>query len=173
MAPGLVASVGNFKSSIGRMAVPRAMTIPLARRQILNRPVLWVVLTLAAFPTVADLQSEIADQCRARAGKYGSAALSACIVEDRAAADALANYPETAETIILRCRTQFKYLGWVRIKLCADQGLEAKAALSTYPDRYQAIIKGCQIKMGAFGWHMVKMCADRLIGTDRALDNDQ
>jgi hypothetical protein len=132
--------------------------------------ILSIVLTLAASQTDADLKQDIIDRCRAHLGKHGSAAVRACTEQDIAAAEALTEYPNTAERTVLRCRTQLKYLGWSRVKACVDQNLEAKAALSSYPEKYQAIIDGCQTRMGAFGWHMVKACTDRDIGSGKATD---
>ena len=137
------------------------------RTPTLKQIVLGVVLILAASQAVADLEQETMDRCRAHAGKYGSAAVRACFDQDVAAAQALEEYPKTAERTILRCGTQFKYLGWARIKACTDQNMEAKSMLSEYPAKYNSIIDGCRTRMGAFGWHLVKACADRDIASGK------
>ena len=133
-------------------------------------PLVCLLLSLWTLQVLAYSGDEILAGCESRAGRQGVTAVRNCVAQDVAAADALANYPETAESIIRRCRVQLKYVGWARVKACADHGLAAKAALSAYPDEYQSLVEGCRITMEAFGWHMVKACADRGIEAREGMD---
>ncbi len=126
----------------------------------MKRSISALVLTLAATHAAADLLHDVTEGCRARVGRHGGDAVSACVAEDFHAADSLSAYPDTARATIARCRAQLRYLGWARIKACADDRLQAEAALADYPEGYEALIEDCRIRMGAFGWHMVKACVD-------------
>jgi hypothetical protein len=137
----------------------------------LMKPLLvCLLLSLWTLQVLAYSEEEILAGCESRAGRQGVTAVRNCVAEDVAAAEALANYPETAEGIVRRCRVQLKYVGWARVKACADKGIAAREALSAYPEEHQSLVEGCRIRMEAFGWHMVKACADRDIEARKGMD---
>jgi len=98
-----------------------------------SRKVLCTAVLLAAsIEASGSDKDEIISRCRKQMGEYGAAMVKACVDQDIAAVNALANYPKDVQPIIARCHSQMKEYGWAMVKACADQDIAAEEALEAY-----------------------------------------
>ena len=77
-----------------------------------------------------NMEKEIViSRCRTQMGGYGSAMVKACVDQDIAAYEELADYSDSFTAFIARCKKQMGEYGWAMVKACADQDIAAERAL--------------------------------------------
>lgn len=108
----------------------------------------------------AELTQEISMRCIYDSGEFGDDAVQACMRADRAAANALMQYPADAEGVVNRCLAALWQRGYSMVQVCVEQDLEATAALAALGPEHAPVIAACREKVGAHGAANVKRCVD-------------
>lgn len=126
----------------------------------------WLSLGTASALDLRDpeLSQQILLRCYYYVGEFGEAGVRACVDDESAALDALADYPQAAQGIVARCTEDYEASGWQIVKRCADNDIEAHAALERYPPEHAAALEKCRQQFDEKGSAKVKACVDREIG---------